>query len=307
VKRKSKPFYFIAKIMVLSLIVVVSSLLNPLQGGLASHAYAAQQPKQATWVWNTYSIWKDKDKTLDFLTKNGVTLVYLQIDPDIPNDVYRTFIREATNRGIEVQALGGAPDWVLPEHQKNMYQFIYWVTAYNKNVLPAERFNGIHLDVEAHVLPQFKSDQDRVIGLWMDTISGFVQEVKAENPNLTAGADLPAWLHIFNVRDGHGGMETLSSWMCGKLDQVTLMAYADNAQGIIQASATPLSEAEKAGKPVIVAVETMNCSEPNISFYSKGRQKMMSDLETVKSTLSSNTSFSGIAIHHYESWSSLRD
>ncbi|WCK53215.1 hypothetical protein PP175_17640 [Aneurinibacillus sp. Ricciae_BoGa-3] len=306
-KRKSKTFYFVPKILLISFAVVVLSCLCPLQGGLSTHVFAAPQPKEATWVWNTYSIWKDKDKTLDFLTKNRVNLIYLQIDPDIPNNVYRTFIREATNRGIEVQALGGAPDWVLPEHQKKMYQFIYWVTTYNKSVVPAERFNGIHLDVEAHVLPQFKSDKDRVIGLWMDTISGFVQEVKSEDPTLTAGADLPAWLHIFNVHDGHGGTETLSSWMCGKLDQVTLMAYVDNAQGIIQASSISLSEAEKAGKPVIVAVETMNSSEPNISFYSKGKNKMMSELEKVKSALSSNTSFSGIAIHHYESWSSLRD
>jgi hypothetical protein len=124
---------------------------------------------------------------------------------------------------------------------------------------------------------------------------------------LTAGADIPVWLHQFNVRDGHGGRTTLSNWMCGKLDQITLMAYVDNTQGIVQACSIPLNEAEKAGKPVIVAVETMNNGEQNSSFYLKGRTKMMSELNTVKGTLSSNPSFLGDAIHHYESWSTLRE
>ncbi|WP_082129773.1 hypothetical protein [Aneurinibacillus tyrosinisolvens] len=306
-KRKKISSGFIAKVMVVCLTVAVSSLFIPLQGGLSNKVYAAEQPEKATWLWNTYSIWKEKDKTLDFLSHNSVTLLYLQIDADIPGDVYRTFISEASDRGIEVHALGGAPDWVLPEHQDRLYQFVHWVNAYNNSVRPVERFNGIHLDVEAHVLSQFKSDQDKVLGLWMDTVSGFVDEVKSENPHLTTGADLPVWLHRFDVRDGHGGRTTLSNWMFGKLDQVTLMAYIDNAQGIIQACSTPLDEAAKNGKPVIVAVETMNNDEENSSFYAKGKASMMRELDTVNRTLSSSLSFSGEAIHNYESWSALKE
>lgn len=76
--------------------------------------------------------------------------------------------------------LDGAPDWVLAEKQGKLHQFIDWVNTYNNSVPPGERFNGIHLDVEPYVLPQWRSDPDKMLGLWMDTISGFVQQVKAD-------------------------------------------------------------------------------------------------------------------------------
>lgn len=305
VKTKSLLSRFVAKIMVLCLAVAAVSFL-PAHGDVAGKAYAADRPTVATWLWNTYAIWKEKEKTLDFLAQNGVNLLYLQIDEDIPADIYRTFIREAADRGIEVHALGGAPNWVLPQQQTKLYQFIQWVKTYNNSARPIERFNGIHLDVEPYVLPQWRSDPDTILGFWMDTVSGFVEEVKSDS-YLTTGVDLPVWLSGFSVRDGYGGRTTLSSWMIHKLDQVTLMAYIDNAQGIIKAVSNELDEAEKAGTPVIVGVETFNNYEPNSSFYAKGRTQMMSELNTVVQTLSSKSSFAGYAVHEYESWASLKE
>ncbi|MCU6792366.1 hypothetical protein OB236_09520 [Paenibacillus sp. WQ 127069] len=274
--------------------------------GFVSKSYAEDQQIVATWLWNTYSIWKEKDKTLDFLGRNGINLLYLQIDVDIPSDVYSTFIREAENRGIKVHALGGSPEWVLPEQQGKLYQFIDWVNTYNNSVLPSERFNGIHLDVEPYVLPQWRSDPDKMLGLWMDTISGFVQQVKADT-HLTTGVDLPVWLDRFNVPDGYGGRTTLSDWMIRRLDQISLMAYIDNAEDIIKSVSNELVEAEKASKPVIIGVETLNNNEEHSSFYAKGRSQMQSELNTVIRTLSSKSSFAGYAIHEYESWTSLKD
>ncbi|MDF2715386.1 MAG: hypothetical protein K0R28_2311, partial [Paenibacillus sp.] len=258
----------------------------------------------ATWMWNTYAIWRDKDQTLDYLTQNGVNLVYLQVDEEIPVDVYRTFIKEAGSRGIEIHALGGKPYWVLPDRQGELYQFIYWVKAYNNSSRSAERFDGIHLDVEPYVLPEWSTDQDTIIGYWMDTLSGFVDEVKTDS-FLTTGADFPVWLDWFLVPDGKGSTTTLTDWFYGRLDQITLMAYIDNAQGIIKAVEKELHQA--AGKPVIIGMETMNNDEANTSFYAKGRSQLMSELNTVVQTLSGHPSYGGYAVHEYDSWFALRD
>ncbi|MEF3302707.1 hypothetical protein [Paenibacillus sp. GYB003] len=258
----------------------------------------------ATWMWNTYAIWRDKDGTLDYLAQNGINLVYLQADDDIPPDVYRTFIREAGARGIEVHALAGKPDWVLPGHQGELYDFIYWVKAYNNGSRSSERFGGIHLDVEPYVLPQWQTDRDTLIGYWMDTVSGFAQQVKSDS-YLTTGVDIPVWLDGFLVPDGKGGTTTLTDYIIGRFDHITMMAYIDNAEGIVKAVSKELTEA--AGKPIVIGVETMNNYEANSSFYAKGRAAMTSELGTVVGALSSHPSYGGYAVHEFDSWMRLKE
>jgi hypothetical protein len=292
--------------VLLGLALVQALIILPPQSNMMKQATAAEDDPSivATWMWNTYAIWRDKDQTLDYLSQNSVNLVYLQIDEEIPVDVYRIFIKEAGERGIEIQALGGKPDWVLPEKQGELYKFIYWVKAYNNSSRSAERFGGIHLDVEPYVLPQWQTDQDTIIGNWMDTVSGFVQEVKSDS-YLTVGADLPVWLEWFLVPDGKGDTTTLTDYMIGRLDQITLMAYIDNAQGIINAVSKELNEA--AGKSLVIGVETMDNNEANSSFYAKGKAQMTSELDTVIQSLSSHPSYGGYAIHEYDSWVALRE
>jgi hypothetical protein len=185
-----------------------------------------------------------------------------------------------------------------------MYDFIYWVKAYNNSSRSAERFNGIHLDVEPYVLPQWRYDQDTLIGHWMDTLSGFVEEVKSDS-YLTTGADFPVWLDRFLVPDGKGDTTTLTDWFFGRLDQITLMAYIDNAPDIVKAVTKELHQA--AGKPVIIGMETMDNDEANTSFYALGRSQLTGELNTVVQALSGLPSYAGYAIHEYDSWVMLRD
>ncbi len=210
---------------------------------------------------------------------------FLQIDPSVSKAGYRSFIREAAGRGIEVHALGGAANWVLPDQQINLYKFIEWVRVYNDSAPVQSRFKGIHLDVEPYVTKEWANDPDKMIGLWRDTISGFVEEMKMDTPGLTAGADMPSWLENLYVYDELGVRTTLSNWMIRTLDQTTLMAYRDNAADIINSVSVEMNEAEKSGKPLIVAVETLPSSEGPITFYNKGRAAMMKELGIVNDTL----------------------
>lgn len=287
----------------LSLVLALTLALLPPTAGRTSTAVAADAGSKvvATWMWNTYEIWRDKEGTLNYLTQHGVNLVYLQADPDIPVDVYRTFIREAGVRGIEVQALGGKPEWVLPQGQDDLYKFIYWVKAYNNSSRSSERFNGIHLDVEPYVLPQWQSERDTIIGYWMDTVSGFVQEVKSDS-YLTVGVDLPVWLQWFLVPDGKGDTTTLTDYIIGRVDEIALMAYIDNATGIVQAVSHELDEAAASGKPVVIGVETMNNGEANSSFYGLGQGAMYETINSVAGALWNHPAYSGYGIHEYDSW-----
>jgi hypothetical protein len=299
-----------AKVTVLCMTFIQSLVFLPAQAGITDLAYAATTDRplyKATWLWNTSSLLENKTSTFQFLTQNGVNLVFLQVDPDVPQNEYMSFISEAAGLGIEVHALGGAPDWILRDQQIKVYKLIDWVKTYNNSVPAEDRFKGIHLDVEPFVMQKWYDDTDTMLGLWRDTVSGFVEEMKADTPGLIAGADLPVWLDKFNVPDGQGGRTTLSNWMIRKLDQITLMAYRDNAADILSSISTKLDEAEKNGKPVIVSVETLRSSEGPISFYEKGRRQMMQELGTVIGTLNNRVPFAGYAVHDFFGWSSLRE
>jgi hypothetical protein len=286
---------------------LVDLSMKTVQGSLNKTAAAAGKPKyNATWLWNTYSLLLKKDEVLQFLQKNKINLIYLQIDPDVPANEYGDFISKAGTLGIEVHALGGAPNWILPENQINMYKLLDWVKNYNKKVQANQQFKGIHLDVEPFVMPVWNQNTDTMVGLWTDMVSGFVEEIKKDSPHLIVGADLPVWLEKINVPDGHAGRTTLSDWMIRELDQTTLMAYRDNSNDILSSVAKEMDEAEKDGKSIIVAVETKQSNDGTITFHDKGQTLMMQELGKVVDTLQSRASFVGYAIHDYESLITLK-
>ncbi|MDF2963378.1 MAG: hypothetical protein K0S39_5113, partial [Paenibacillus sp.] len=281
--------------------IIASQVLTgfTLTGGAGSKAAAAEPLVVSTWMWNPYVIEKEADSTLQQLTDKKVNRVYLFIDSQYPAAYYSNFIKKANARGVQVHAMSGAPNWVLSEHNPKMYEFIHWVKQYNNSVQPEERFAGIHLDVEPYVLPEWRQDSDTVIGLWMDTVSGFAEEVKVDS-NLTVGIDMPVWLNRFQVRDGYGGRTTLSDWMIRRLDQVTLMAYLDKAEDIVKSVEEEIAEADRAGVPVLVAVDTVDNGEPGGSFYNKGHSSMITELNSVESVLSKHPSYKGYSIHEWD-------
>ncbi|UUZ94136.1 hypothetical protein LJK87_05805 [Paenibacillus sp. P25] len=152
---------------------------------------------------------------------------------------------------------------------------------------------------------QWRQDSDAVIGLWVDTVSGFAEQVKADSGSeLSVGIDMPVWLEFFNVPDGHGGRTTLSNRLMRLVDQVTLMAYSDNAKDITDSVKVEMGEADRAGVPVLVAVDTVNTGEPG-TFYDKGNTAMMSELNTAAETLRTHPSYKGYNIHQWETWEQI--
>jgi hypothetical protein len=311
-KRKSLSFRpgFLAKILIICLTLVQAPIILQAHDGIAKRAYAAaiDHPLyKSTYLWDTNALLGNRENTFQFLQQNGINLVFLQVDTDVPQVEYSGFIQEATERGIEVHALGGAPNWTLRDQQIKLYKLIDWVKVYNNSVPSQAQFKGIHLDVEPYVSQEWYQDTDTMIGLWRDTVSGFVEEMRLETPGLIAGAAMPVWIKKYDVSDGHGGRTTLSNWMIRTLDQTTLMAYRDTPADIISSVTTGLDEAENNGKSVIVAVETLPSTEGPITFYNKGKKQMMQDLGTVTDTLKGRVPFAGYAVHDFAGWERLKD
>lgn len=66
--------------------------------------------------------------------------------------------------------------------------------------MPALRpvgFDGIHLDIEPYVLPQWAADHDAVIQTWESNLSAFLG--KTSGSGLELGIDIPFWFDGYSA------------------------------------------------------------------------------------------------------------
>ncbi|KGX91105.1 hypothetical protein N781_05255 [Pontibacillus halophilus JSM 076056 = DSM 19796] len=262
-----------------------------------------QDRVKATWIWDTSSVEESPQEVVEFAKQEGINRIYVHVSTkDFRPEQYRDFIEEAGKRDIEVFALGGDPNWALSKHKRTVQGFASIVQTYNENVPEEAQFQGIHVDIEPYLLPKWEGNQEQVVKDWMGNVEALVQQVK-EDDSLMVSGDFPFWIHKITVPNGD---ETLSNWMLGQLDSMTVMAYRDQATGpnSIKSIVTPLmEEASDNNHSLVVAVNIINTSEgDHTTFYGKGSEALTSELTKLNKELRKEAGYAGIAIHDYKNW-----
>lgn len=263
---------------------------------------------KATWLWHTEQIQQKPDELLKFLSSQKVTTVFLQINQDIPVTDYESFIGKAANKNISVHALGGSSSWLSGEKGKiKRTAFFNWIEMYQESVEPEARFTGMHLDVEPYIKDSWKDE-------YAETVAAY-QTVLTEGKQLTEtftmdyGLDIPFW---FDNRfyDNEFGQGVLSEWLIDIADQVTIMAYRDQAEGnngILQLIKKDLVYAEQVEKSILIGIETLKSSEGDyLSFYQKKKSTMNHELIKIEKALVKTSSFEGFAIHSIDGWMRMK-
>jgi Tol biopolymer transport system component len=256
-----------------------------------------------TWWWETRDILEDTTIVLNFLKRSEISELYLWIDTRIPAEAYRRFVAAARIRKIEVQALGGDPAWVLPEHAAKGTDFVAWVAAYNAGSKENERFRGIHLDIEPKT---FNADSAKSAAVYqfqkrlLDII--FV----ATSSNLTVTIDIPAWHDQISCFDGVKKM-SLAEWMILHADTTCIMAYRNQADAVINLARDEVMLAKKHGRRIIVAVETGPTDEgAQVSFNNKSMEELDSALAQIGAAFGREyPRKAGLAVHDIRNWMRL--
>ena len=271
--------------------------------GFQSPAYGETAGTKATWVWQTELIEDGGEQLLGFAREEGINLIYLQINRNMPKETYEKFVRLAHESQVEVHALGGDPGWALQEHKDDMLGLADWVNDYNAGVTSDSQFDGIHLDIEPYVLNEWETEQDEVISSWMSNMNSFLSKVNGTG--LELGIDIPFWFDNITLADGG----SLNEWLIGTFDHTTVLAYrnvADSEHGIIHLSKNELEIADRLGKQVLVGVNTKEMpGEAHTTFYGHGKEQMNKTLQQLSSGLSSYTSFAGLAVHDFRNWENM--
>ncbi|SDO24672.1 hypothetical protein SAMN04488053_109113 [Alkalicoccus daliensis] len=270
----------------------------------ALSVFASSSETKATWLWNPWMFVQDEAGTLAFLESKKVNKVYVQVDRDVPMQSYRSFIEKATAKNMKIYALDGAPDWAANKGDRHLNTMMKWVGDYQKQAPAAAKFSGIHLDVEPYLLSGWKKNQARTVLDFQKLLMNGKQQAAAMN--LPMEADLPFWFDEISYNNTYG-KGNLAEWAIEKMDGITLMSYRDSAPMLIEIVKQEMAFGQKHSTPITVGVETMKSYEGNqVSFFEEGEAYMNQQLELVKKHYGGNSAFGGFAVHHVDSWKTLK-
>jgi hypothetical protein len=259
--------------------------------------------KTSTWLWNTSEIVTDSDKIVNFLVANNVKVLYLQIDYTLKKEFYNSFIEKANAKNIAVQALDGSANWVNTDGAKYRIKFFNWLTTYQQNSLQAQRFQGVHLDVEPYLNSKYAKSPNIVFEKYQEFL--LMSKSSCTKLNLEFSIDIPFWFHEISYKNKYG-KGNVAEWIFKNIKTVTIMAYRDTATGIINVSQSEMNLCAKYNVKATIAVETGKSAEGNfLTFYEEGKTSMYSQLNTVCNNYVQNSAFDGVAIHYLNSWMAM--
>jgi hypothetical protein len=238
--------------------------------------------------------------------------VYPYINPTGYSEAatFQSFLTEAHQAGVKVEALTGTFEWVnsdvLLQEGKDTCDAI--LDFNQAGASAAERFDGIHLDVE-HDSWEVDNRWDRFLELLTycrDAIDVYNQTYDP----IVLNADIPARFLTGSQNSG----EIMSNWdVMMQLDVLTLMDYRDFADvrwdgrtdGILSWAQGFIEDGNALGTPVIIGIELTPNTFDHVTFNEEYTAYMEQELETVAAALSSNWAFQGFALHDYASWQLL--
>ncbi|UPK46968.1 hypothetical protein KET34_16790 [Paenibacillus pabuli] len=267
---------------------------------------------RAAWVWQAKSVSDGGNELLENAAKHKINRLYVNVDMNLSQEVYHTFISKASKAGIAVEALGGDPSWAVSGREGPMLKLADWVSNYNVAAKPEERFDAIHLDIKPYVLPQWKEDAEPLVQSWVANMKLLLEQVKQAGA-VEVNVDLPFWLDSYTVTGGRmtadADNESLSHWFIGQFDHITLLAYRDSAQGnngIIRLVEQEMIWADARNASITVGVNTKPMpGEEFTTFAGKGTAQLESVISEVASAFTDHTSYAGSAVHDIVYWGQL--
>ncbi|KAH8889118.1 hypothetical protein GQ53DRAFT_825877 [Thozetella sp. PMI_491] len=253
----------------------------------------------ATWIWNPSMMARPTEVTrfLQFATTSNLSRVYVQIDDTLGSAVWQNFISQCTNNSIAVHALLGNKRWTIGSGQPTLANSLGWIKGYQNKSPKNSSFSGIHLDVEPWNFSDWVCNQNFYIRGWQWVVQQVVDFGKSLG--IPVAADLPFWVHELSTNTS----VPLDSWLLGVLDSATFMTYRNTAVGVQKIADAAIQAGTMMGKPVWLAVETLQSQETNtISFYGTGDAFFEANLHDIINKYQGNNSFAGIGVHDYTGW-----
>ncbi|WP_204069581.1 hypothetical protein [Planobispora siamensis] len=257
--------------------------------GSAAGCGGAPEGERAMWLWRP----AEPAAVVEWATSQRVSEIFAYVPSELTaaeRERLTRLKRGCDAAGIRLAALGGEPEWAL-DHAAAL--------AWQRTAVGTGLFRALHLDVEPYQLKDWSTDRDRITASFVDLL-GKLRRVAS----LPLEADVPFWYHTVPA-----GSVTLADEVLSRTDAVTVMSYRDTATGpgsIMEISADILRRGDSAGRPVRLGAETLALSDcPHCTFHGKSRQALDAALAQVDEAAAGHSSYAGVAVHDYHSWTAM--
>lgn len=285
---------------------------------VAGFSCAAATPGRAVWIWeaDSYGMLENEataSEAIAFLRREGFDTAYLYADAWrgrnlIASDpaAYRALIAAMHRRGVKVHALLGSwylgtHAYVLPERRADALAMVDRVLAYNATAAADERFDGISLDIEPHVLDAWDARRNELLADFLDMSAALRDRVHASPRPVPLGAAIPFWLDGIPL-EWHGRRDAVSAHAIGLYDYVAIMDYrnrADGGDGIVSHARTEMAQAAAVDHQVVIGLEVAPNELAKVTFDGLRPADLGREMAATTRAFAGSPAFAGFAIHHY--------
>lgn len=298
---------------------------------------AKQEPisqEYGTWIWTPLMLMTPKyiESILDEASSEGINTIYLSIDSYLDvyampeglqkerqkkefGDTVENFIKEANERGMEVDAEAGWRNWVEDGNEYKAFAVAEYVKDFNSS--RTSRFRGFQYDVEPYLLKKFEWLPAAVLEDFVELVSkteeflgedlrfsvvipDFYDEMDKATPSFKYnGRKASVLKHLLDILDRRNG------------NSLVLMSYrnfADGADGSIEVSKNELETARRGyyNTKIVVAQETGDFPPPYITFHGTSKKYFEAQISKINNEFGGYSNFGGIAVHYVNSFLELK-
>ena len=287
---------------------------------VGAHAAERLGPR-AIWTWeeDSYAMLEEPaaaTRAIAFLQSKSIDTVFLYADAFGGRNLivsqpqlYRRLIRRLHASGLKAYALLGSgylrtERYVLPQHRKEALAMLQRVLDYNETAAPEERFDGINVDIEPHILDEWSSRKMELLADFVALSDALMAAKRASGQALPMGPAIPFWLDGLEL-EWKGQRKPVSQHVQDLYEYVALMDYRDKAgggDGIVSHAMDELKYAERIDRRVLIGVETLPNAIRKVSFHHLKEADMERELGLTAREVGAMQAFGGFVIHHYGSY-----
>ncbi|KAH7018064.1 uncharacterized protein B0I36DRAFT_335251 [Microdochium trichocladiopsis] len=270
---------------------------------LATPAWAGSR---GMWFWNAQKIQSQTEVTqlINFALKYKIGTLYTEMNTDLGNAAYQSFVAKCAGNGIRVQALIGDSSWATAEGFPNLKPKLDWLKQYQASAPAASRFSAVHFDVEPWTIhPDWENNRAGLTTGLLRVAEAIIKVAAEDLGNLPVEADVPFWA---NEIDCPGYDVTLDVWMFRRIAATHFMTYRNTPDAFMDIANRALVRGSGEGKPVWLSIETVNTGDNIQSYYGSTLQHFLSDLSIVEGRAGKFSGYAGMGIHYYEGMRALR-
>ena len=170
--------------------------------------------------------WKEErieqPEIAEIIDQFQITDWYQELGLPIEHKKTAQFVKQLHGQNVKVYALVGETDWGYESEGQSLIQYLEELVQYNKKRMPAERFDGVMVDVEPYTRSRWKKDPEENMKLY---VSGMIAAYRfAQEHDLIFIACIPR--HY----DDQGLTQQLETLIRDGCDEVAVMDYDCGAE-----------------------------------------------------------------------------